>query len=95
MAYSAQKHEVFSQRMTNWMRTLWELKTESERLDAIYVQETGSGTDSAFADTSQATEQEHVDGIVFMRAFQDFIDGSAAVSQTDRTANITPFLVGE
>lgn len=95
MAYSANAHQNFAARMTNWMRAVWQLKQEAESLTAIYQNESGYGADDAFTDTAQNTEQELIDGIVFQASFKALIDGSAAISQTDRTSNVTPFLASE
>lgn len=92
--YDKNKHAVFSARMANWFRQLQNLREEAARLDAIYVHETSSGGDAAFVTTENATKQEHIDGIVFMRAFVALIDGGS-VSQVDRISNITPFLAGQ
>jgi hypothetical protein len=93
MAYDSNKHSNFSDRMTNWMRQLWQMKQEAESLTAIYQQESNYGADAAFTDTENATKQEHIDAIVFQESFKAVIDGSAAISQTDRTSNVTPFLM--
>jgi hypothetical protein len=77
------------------MRTLWALQEESAKLKAIYENEAAYGADVAFTDTSLATEQELIDAIVFQQSFKALIDGSAAITQTDRTSNISPFLAGE
>jgi hypothetical protein len=90
MAYSAAKHSIFSSRMKNWFDSFQNLRDELARMDAIYVNETSSGADSDFVDNSTATKQEHIDGIVFMRALVDFTEGNA-VSTLDREANITAF----
>ncbi len=90
MAYSAPKHRVFSQRMKAWFEALQNLRDEAVRLDEIYTNETASGSDAAFQATNVATKQEHIDGIVFLRAFKDFIE-NGAVSRADRVPNITPF----
>lgn len=94
MAYSASKHEVFSKRMEHWMNTYQSLRDELAKIDEIYTNETSSGGDAAFTDTDVATEQEHIDGIVFMRALVDFTEGNA-VSTLDRRPNITAFTQGE
>ena len=91
MAYDAQKHDVFSTRVQNFCTSFQSQIEEAARLDAIYTQETVSGADPAFTDTGIATKQEHIDMIVFMRAFKDFRDGGA-VPQLDREPNLTPFL---
>lgn len=90
MAYSANKHDVFSGRMKNWFNSLQNLRDELGRLDEIYTHEAASGDDDAFTDTDIATKAEHVAGIVFMRALVDFVE-NGVVSQADRTSNITPF----
>ena len=90
MAYSAPKHDVFSQRMKNWFNSYQNLRDELARLDEIYTNETASGTDAAFVSTDNATKQEHIDGIVFMRAVVDFTEG-AAVSTLDRRSNVSSF----
>ena len=91
MAYDTTKHQRFSERVQQWFMTYQALRDEMARIDEIYTNETSSGSDAAFVTTDIATKHEHIDGIVFMRALDDFTDGSAAVSQTDRRANITPF----
>lgn len=93
--YDANKHESFARRMTNWMRQVWALREEANRLTAIYQQEAEYGAHASFIDTSLATEQELIDAIVFQASYNALIDGGAAISQTDRTANITPFLAGD
>ena len=95
MAYSADKHQVFSQRMEHFFKTFQVLRDEMTKLDEIYTNETASGADADFDDTLIATKQEHIDGIVFMRALADFCDGTAEVSQTDRRSNITAFVQGD
>ena len=94
MAYTANKHDVFSRRMENWMKTVQALRDEIAKLDEIYVNETASGADDAYTDTAIATEAEHTDAIVFGRAFVDFIE-NGAVSTLDRTSNITAFTQGD
>ena len=91
MAYSAPKHEVFSDRMRDFFGSVQNLLEEGERLDQIYINETASASDVAFVDTSNATKQEHIDGIVFFRAYRDFIVGNAVVT-LDRRPNISPFV---
>jgi hypothetical protein len=93
--YDATKHDAFARRMTNWMRQIWALREEANRLTAIYQQEAEYGAHASFTDTSIATEQELVDAIVFQSSYNALIDGSAAITQTNRTSNVTPFLAGE
>ena len=95
MAYNANQHSNFTNRMTGWMRALWQLKQEAESLTEIYEQETSSGAHADFVDGPDITKQELIDAIVFQASFKALIDGGAAISQTDRTANVTPFLAGE
>ena len=90
MAYTAKKHGVFSHRMENWFGSVQALRDEIAKLDEIYTNETASGTDESFVDTVIATKQEHIDGIVFGRAFVDFVE-NGVVPQLNRTSNITAF----
>ncbi len=91
MVYAANKHNVFSDRMMNWFKTFQSLRDELERLDEIYIHETAYGADSAFDDTTNATKQEHIDGVVFLLALRDFVEGGV-VPQIDRRPNITVFI---
>ena len=95
MAYNANQHQKFADRATNWMRQVWQLKQEAESLDSIYVQEAASGTHADWENTADNTTAELVDAITFMRSHKALIDGSAAISQIDRTSNVTPFLASE
>lgn len=90
MAYSRAKHGVFSERMKNWFNSFQNLRDELARLDEIYTNETASGADTNFTDTSIATAQEHDEGIVFMRAVVDFTEGGT-VPVLDRRNNISAF----
>lgn len=90
MAYSAEKHSVFSGRMKNWFNSFQNLRDELSRLDEIYLNETVSGADVAFIDTDNATKQEHIDGISLMRDLVDFVEGGA-VTTLDRRPNISAF----
>ena len=92
MAFDANNMQVFSQRCQNFATTLWSAFEEGERLYQIYLNETSSGADPDFDDTSIATKQEHIDLIVLYLAFRDFVDGNAAVPQVNRQPNLTPFL---
>ena len=95
MAYDASKHAQFAQSMTKWMQDIWRLKQEAATLTAIYQNEGDYSNDPAFGDYGSLTEQELIDAIVFQAAFKAVIDGGEAISQTDRTSNVTPFLSGE
>ncbi|KKN09817.1 hypothetical protein LCGC14_1042900 [marine sediment metagenome] len=90
MAYSAEKHAVFSDREKNWFNQFQNLRDEAGRLDEIYTNETTSGADADFVDTPNASKQEHIDGIVFMRRLVDFVEGGV-VPTLDRRSNITAF----
>lgn len=77
------------------MRELDNLYAEAGKIDDIYLNEAGSGSDPAFGDTEVATEAEHVDAIIVMRRLRDALafDGqSSAVASEDQTARFTPFL---
>ena len=91
MAYNAQKHDKFSDRMTLLFHAIQSVLDEGEKLDQIYLNETGPGTDPAWVDTENATADQHVDGITFYRALRDFVDGSAQPPQSDRRSNISAF----
>ena len=90
MAYSAEKHAVFSDRMKNFMDSFQNLRDEMARLNEIYTNEAISGAHADFVDTPNATKQEHIDGIVLMRRLVDFVEGNA-VATLDRRSNITAF----
>lgn len=95
MAYSAEHHAVFSQRMKNWIQNLNQAYIEAGALDDIYLNETASGTDPAWVDTANATAAEHVDGIVLLRRIRDALamDGqSQTLTAEDQTSRMTPFL---
>jgi len=91
MAYTAQNHQHFSERCRRFFLRFQSLREEAGKLDEIYTNETLSGSDPDFDDTSIATKQEHIDAIVFMRAMKDFVE-NGSVSQLDRTQTITPFV---
>ncbi len=90
MAYSAEKHAVFSDRMKNWMNSFQNLRDELARLEEIYTNETTSGAHADFVDTGNASKQEHIDGIVLMQSLVDFVEGGV-VPTLDRRSNITAF----
>ncbi|KKN09809.1 hypothetical protein LCGC14_1042820 [marine sediment metagenome] len=70
-----EKHAVFSDRMKNWFNAFQGARDELARLDEIYTNETVSGAHADFVDTPNASKQEHIDGIVFMRGLVDFVKG--------------------
>lgn len=94
MAFNASKMEVFSRRCRNLCSSLQGIREESERLLAIYHNETAYGEDAAFADTSLATKQEHIDVILLCGDLASFF-GNAAVATVDREQWLTPFLQSE
>ena len=95
MAYNANQHARFAVRQTNFMRQVWNLYGELQTLREIYDEETASGTHADFTATSEYSKQELIDAITFQESFKALVDGGAAISQTDRRANITPFLASE
>ena len=92
MAYSSTNHTTFSKRVDAWVKNFQASLEEFARLNTIYTNETASGADSEFIDTGNGTKEEHISMIVFGRELEDFVDGSSAVSQTDRRSNLSPFL---
>jgi hypothetical protein len=94
MAYSAEQHRVFHANAQYLMQMIWHLKENSKQLDAVYVNETASGSHADFGDIEGITEQELIDTIVFWRGLVDWIEGGA-VTQLDRTSNITPFVANQ
>lgn len=91
MAFSASKMATFSRRCQNLMLALQSIRDEGARLDAIYTNETASGTDGSWDDTEIATASEHVDVITLVRDLDDFLTNQS-VSAADRQATITPFI---
>lgn len=67
------------------------VRDECEALDAIYTNETSSGSDPSFTDTSLATKDEHIDVILLARDIDKFFTNQA-VSTLDRVQWLTPFL---
>ncbi len=83
--YNAQLHAVFSDRIKAAMVSVHDtINREMETLDDIYVNEAESGGHADFTDTDNATEAEHIDAIVTIRAFQ--------ATLASNLANITPWL---
>lgn len=95
MAYDANKHNVFSDRCKAFITNLHNAYIEAGKLDDIYLEESASGTDPAWVDTSNATAAEHVDAIIVMRRLRDALafDGqSNTITPEDQTARFTPWL---
>jgi len=93
MAYSAANHEIFSQRVQNWMLSFQNLRDEAAKLDAIFLNEAASGTDPAWGDSLIALAAEHVDAVTMFRDLKSFAENSAVLT-TDRQVWITPFVQG-
>ena len=90
MSFNANKMDIFSRRIRNLALALQDIREEGARLDAIYTNETVSGTDAAYDDTEIATASEHTDIINLIRDLEDFFTNQA-VSQADRQTNLSPF----
>jgi hypothetical protein len=90
MSFSANKMDIFSRRIQNLVLALQDVREEGARLDAIYTNETVSGTDPAYDDTTIATASEHTDIINLIRDLDKFFTNQA-VSQADRQTNLSPF----
>lgn len=86
MAYSAQHHAVFAQRIKNVMRAIHDaIDREADDLDDIYINETESGTHADYGDADGVgTGAELTNAITAIRAFQ--------VTHAAQLSNITPFL---
>ena len=82
--YDPAKHAVYSARTQRLMLAMRGVRDEIIRLKEIYTNETASGSHDDFTDTDIATEQEHVDAINAMIAFEAFY--------ASQSTNITPFL---
>jgi hypothetical protein len=93
MAYGANQHNKFSERIKNWTRAIQNLDEEGMVLDQIYVNESVSGTDPAFSDTGNGTAAEHIDIVVLIRRVNDILrESSGSTTHEDQTPRITPFL---
>jgi hypothetical protein len=91
MAFTTSNMQIFSQRVQRWMLAAQNLRDEAVRLNAIYVNETASGTDPQWADTDIALAAEHVDAINCFADFKKFWENEA-LSTVDRQVWITPFI---
>ncbi len=92
MAYDANKHQIFSDRVQNLARTIQSAREEALLLDAIYINETASGSDPAYIDNDNATAAEHTDMVLLMRSLKAFLENEA-VATADRQQWLTAFLV--
>lgn len=93
MAYSANAHDNFSRRATNWVRQFWALREEGQRLTAIYWNEANG--DENWVDTPLATTAELVSFLNILEDYERLISGSGDIVTQSRIANCTPFLQGE
>ncbi len=95
MAYDANHHQSFSERVRNLARSINNNRLEALALDDIYIQETVSGTHAAFVDTNISTAAELVDMVVLGRRIGTCLamDGQTGTNANeDQTARLTPFL---
>jgi len=95
MAYDANKHTRFSQRMRNWMREINQLYIEAGAIDDIYTNEAASGADAAFVTNDIATKTEYQDAINLLRRHRDmlaFDAQTANITSADQISLVTPFL---
>jgi hypothetical protein len=91
MSFDADNMTMFSRRMQNLFLRIQAVRDEAAKLVEIYVNETTSGADSEFTDTPIASKQEHIDGVTYLLDVAKFHDNEA-VTTTDRTQLLTPFL---
>jgi hypothetical protein len=69
--YNAAFHQNFSDRVKAAMISLHDtINREMETIDDIYLNEAESGGHVDYTDTNNATEAEHTDAIIAIRAFQ-------------------------
>lgn len=90
MAFTDSNMQTFSKRIQNWMLAAQNLRDESARLTAIYVNETASGSDPQWGDTGIALAAEHVDAINCFLDFKKFWE-NVELAAVDRQVWITPF----
>ena len=91
MSYSPSDHQAFSKRVQNFILRVQSLREEAAVLEAIYVNETASGANANFIDTSIALAAEHIDAILWMQSFAAFNE-NGSVDTVDRSQWITPFV---
>ena len=94
MSFTEQNMSVFSSRCSSFMASLQNLRQEAAKLDAIYSNEAGSGSDPDWTDTNGITADEHVDAILLFRDLKKFLENEA-VATIDRQVWLTPFLQSE
>jgi len=91
MSYTADDHDKFSRRLQRLMLRFQACRDEAAKLQEIYTNEALSGSAEEFVGNAIASEQEHIDGILYLSSFAAFNENDA-VSQVDRTQWITPFV---
>jgi hypothetical protein len=94
MAYTSENHDTFCIRMQRLMQRFQAAREEALKLNAIYVNETTSGTDPEFTDHSIALKTELQDAVTFCTDIEKFVDNQV-VPQEDREQWMTPFLQTE
>jgi len=93
MAYSANAHNIWVARIKDLMRHIDAIAfREGDILDEIYLNQGGNVAPETWVDTPEATKDELIVAITTIRELQQFLDGSAAVSQVDRRSRFAPFL---
>ena len=93
MSFNATNMNTFSQRCKALMASLQNLRQEAAKLEAIYANETGSGSDPDWDDVGGITASEHVDAILMFQDLKKFCENEA-VATIDRQTWITPFIQG-
>lgn len=91
MAYTPANHQVWSQRIKNWVVGMQAQLEEANKLDLIYTNEGGNTGDPDYVDNANGTAAEHTDVVTMMRAYKDFIEGNA-VATLNRQIVMSPFL---
>lgn len=89
MAFSANKNQVFHERVRNYAAAMQNLREEGKRLGDWYFQEiSGSGF---FVNTDIATTAEVTSMVNYFTDFEK-LNTNEAVVASDRRVNLIPFL---
>ena len=89
MAFSANKNQIFSERVRNYAVAMQNLREEGERLKDWYFQEvTGN---EHFINTDTATTAEIISMINYKTDFEK-LNTNEAVTADSRRLNLIPFL---
>ncbi len=91
MSFTEKDMHSFSQRCKAFMASLQNLRQEGAKLEAIYTNETGSGSDPEWTDTNGIAEAEHVDAILMFQDLKKLCE-NLSVATLDRQQWITPFI---